>query len=109
MIIYCTRQQQTERVAQLLRTCLQSIPASGMRMEDQEYNAPANNSKSRKRKSNSSSSSGSSKRRKMEWSAESYHAGMMASQRKKVQNDFMNGRVCIVVATMAFGMGLNRC
>lgn len=44
----------------------------------------------------------------MEWSAESYHAGMAASQRKKVQNDFMSGRVRIVVATVAFGMGLNK-
>ena len=64
--------------------------------------------KSRKRRSKNSSSSSSTKRRKMEWSAESYHAGMAASQHKKVQNDFMSGRVHIVVATVAFGMGLNK-
>ena len=64
--------------------------------------------KSRKRRSKNSSTASSTKRRKMEWSAESYHTGMTASQRKKVQNDFMSGRVRIVVATVAFGMGLNK-
>ena len=64
--------------------------------------------KSRKRKNTNASSGRSTKRRKTEWSADSYHAGMAASQRKRVQNDFMNGRVRIVVATVAFGMGLNK-
>ena len=85
-------------------------------MEDLEPDPPNNNNdgsttgktKSRKRKSKNSTSTGSTKRRKMEWGAESYHAGMAASQRKRVQNDFMNGRVRIVVATVAFGMGLNK-
>jgi superfamily II DNA helicase RecQ len=102
-------------VAQLLRTCLQSIPtaAGGMGMEDLESDPTDSTTtsgkvKSRKRRSKNSSTASSTKRRKMEWSAESYHAGMTASQRKKVQNDFMNGRVRIVVATVAFGMGLNK-
>ena len=63
--------------------------------------------RSRKRKNNTASSR-STKKRKTEWSADSYHAGMAASQRKRVQNDFMSGRVRIVVATVAFGMGLNK-
>ena len=102
-------------MAQLLRTCLQSIPtaaAGGMGMEDLESDPPDSTTttskvKSRKRRSKNSTAS-STKRRKMDWSAESYHAGMTASQRKKVQNDFMSGRVRIVVATVAFGMGLNK-
>ena len=64
--------------------------------------------KSRKRKTNGSSSSRCAKRRKMEWSADSYHAGMSAAQRKRVQTDFMSGKLRIVVATVAFGMGLNK-
>ena len=44
----------------------------------------------------------------MEWSADSYHAGMSAAQRKRVQTDFMSGKLRIVVATVAFGMGLNK-
>ena len=81
-------------------------------MEEQECDPPddiANPSKgkSRKRKSTTSTSH-AAKRRKKDWSADSYHAGMAASQRKRVQNDFMSGRVRIVVATVAFGMGLNK-
>jgi ATP-dependent DNA helicase Q4 len=84
-----------------------------MGMEDLESDPPDSTTtsskvKSRKRRSKTSSTGGSTKRRKMEWSAESYHAGMTASQRKRVQNDFMSGRVRIVVATVAFGMGLNK-
>ena len=67
-------------------------------------------SRSRKRKNegNSSSSGKGSKRQKVEWTAECYHAGMQAYRRKKVQSDFMSGRLRIVVATVAFGMGLNK-
>ena len=41
-------------------------------------------------------------------SAESYHAGMSPAQRRKVQNAFMCGKLRIVVATVAFGMGLDK-
>ena len=48
------------------------------------------------------------KKQQKKWSAECYHAGLAASQRRKVQSDFMAGRLRIVVATVAFGMGLNK-
>jgi ATP-dependent DNA helicase RecQ len=37
-----------------------------------------------------------------------YHAGMDAVSREQVQNDFMSGRVPIIVATNAFGMGVDK-
>ncbi len=37
-----------------------------------------------------------------------YHAGMLPEQRKKAQEDFMRGRCEIVVATNAFGMGIDK-
>ena len=40
--------------------------------------------------------------------AEAYHAGMKADQREDVQNRFMSGRLDIVVATIAFGMGIDK-
>lgn len=42
------------------------------------------------------------------WQAECYHAGLSAAQRKKVQKKFMAGDIRIVVATVAFGMGLDK-
>ena len=41
-------------------------------------------------------------------SAEGYHAGRSPADRKKIQIDFMRGRLRIIVATIAFGMGLDK-
>ncbi|MEQ2168243.1 hypothetical protein GOODEAATRI_012354, partial [Goodea atripinnis] len=41
-------------------------------------------------------------------SAEAYHAGLSGSERRRVQNNFMCGELRIVVATVAFGMGLDK-
>jgi ATP-dependent DNA helicase RecQ len=37
-----------------------------------------------------------------------YHAGMDAAVRARVQHDFVNERLDVVVATIAFGMGIDR-
>ena len=37
-----------------------------------------------------------------------YHAGLDARSRAKTQDDFTNERVDVVVATVAFGMGIDR-
>jgi ATP-dependent DNA helicase RecQ len=37
-----------------------------------------------------------------------YHAGMPAPTREKIQNDFMENRFRIIVATIAFGMGVDK-
>jgi len=41
-------------------------------------------------------------------SARAYHAGMTAEVRSAVQEDFMSGKVAIIVATIAFGMGIDK-
>ncbi len=41
-------------------------------------------------------------------SAAAYHAGMETAQRERVQQDFQRDNVQVVVATIAFGMGINK-
>ena len=42
------------------------------------------------------------------WVASAYHAGMEGADRDRVQNAFVAGEVEVVVATNAFGMGIDR-
>lgn len=83
IIVYCTRRDECERIACYLRTCLQ------------DRKIPEAENVKRKRK-------------RVNWHAEPYHAGMPASRRRTIQNAFMNNELRIVVATIAFGMGINK-
>uniref|UniRef100_A0A8C7CFR3 DNA 3'-5' helicase n=1 Tax=Neovison vison TaxID=452646 RepID=A0A8C7CFR3_NEOVI len=78
VIVYCNRREDTERVAALLRTCLRASRDLGPRGQVPEAIAKA------------------------------YHAGMCHRERRQVQQAFMDGRLRVVVATVAFGMGLDR-
>ncbi len=40
--------------------------------------------------------------------AVAYHAGMLSNKREKIQDDFMGNRIRIIVATVAFGMGVDK-
>lgn len=37
-----------------------------------------------------------------------YHAGLMPDDRRRVQDEFMSGRLPVIVATNAFGMGIDK-
>lgn len=43
-----------------------------------------------------------------EFRAGSYHAGMTSEARSRVQADFISGKLDIIVATVAFGMGIDK-
>ena len=40
--------------------------------------------------------------------AEHYHAGLEANERSRVQDEFVSGATQVVVATTAFGMGIDK-
>lgn len=48
------------------------------------------------------------KRKRTIYQAEAYHAGLPSSKRQAIQNRFMRNELKIVVATIAFGMGINK-
>ncbi|XP_055843792.1 ATP-dependent DNA helicase Q4 [Episyrphus balteatus] len=83
IIIYCTRRDECERIAGQIRTYMQ------------DRKAEPTNAKKRKRVT-------------VNWQAEPYHAGLPASRRRTIQNAFMRNELRIVVATIAFGMGINK-
>ncbi|XP_051812041.1 ATP-dependent DNA helicase Q4 [Acanthochromis polyacanthus] len=103
IIVYCTRREETVRVAALLRTCLQGVlvkenhQVSG---SSQTQNNPIGQRKKELARKKI--------RKPLKWQAESYHAGLSGSERRRVQNNFMCGELRIVVATVAFGMGLDK-
>ncbi|KAH9361930.1 hypothetical protein HPB48_003661 [Haemaphysalis longicornis] len=86
IIVYCTRREETERLASLIRTSLQH----------QEKQVDKDGAKVK------------SRRAYLAWDAEAYHAGMTPFRRRSVQKKFMTGKLRVVVATVAFGMGIDK-
>ncbi|MBM6692344.1 DNA helicase RecQ [Bifidobacterium pullorum subsp. saeculare] len=78
-IVYCSTRKETEALAESLNsTVLQLRAAAG---EDAIQSEPI---------------------------AVAYHGGMLADQRGRAQRDFVTDRVPVVVATNAFGMGIDK-
>nr|XP_033492417.1 ATP-dependent DNA helicase Q4 isoform X1 [Epinephelus lanceolatus] len=103
IIVYCTRREETTRVAALLRTCLQGVLVKENKHTNSNNQTPHNPMGQKKKEL-----ARKKIRKPLKWQAESYHAGLSASERRRVQNNFMCGELRIVVATVAFGMGLDK-
>ncbi|MBN3283160.1 RECQ4 helicase, partial [Polyodon spathula] len=100
VIVYCTRREETSRISALLRTCLQGV----LLKESSEPLGEGEDTHGKRKKALAKKKI----RKPLKWMAESYHAGMTGAQRRRVQNNFMCGELRIVVATVAFGMGLDK-
>ncbi|XP_015682350.1 ATP-dependent DNA helicase Q4 [Protobothrops mucrosquamatus] len=102
IIVYCTRREETTRIAAFIRTCLQGVKLRGPPCEPEQEaqdRLPGKRPKAKAKKSI---------RRPLKWIADAYHAGLSAHERRRVQNSFMSGQLRVVVATVAFGMGLDK-
>ncbi|NXU34116.1 RECQ4 helicase, partial [Drymodes brunneopygia] len=85
-IVYCTRREESERLAGLIQREFPAIPTP----------EPSENT-------------GKSKRKAANFVvAAAYHAGLAASERRRIQRDFMANRIRILCATVSFGMGLDK-
>lgn len=42
------------------------------------------------------------------WSCEHFHAGLTPPEKKRIQDDFIAGRIQVICATNAFGMGIDK-
>ena len=111
MIIYCSRRKETEQVAKLLNDQLPPIERTFI--EDSSNSSEDSSSEEQESSSlakRSKSSSISSKRRRVLRTLKTaafYHAGVDGPKRDQIQREFTEGTLRIVVATVAFGMGLN--
>lgn len=83
IIIYCTRREECERIATLIRTQL---------LDPSKVDVKGNLKRTRG----------------ISFDAEAYHAGLSSHRRQQVQKRFMAGKLRIVVATVAFGMGIDK-
>ncbi|XP_074880211.1 ATP-dependent DNA helicase Q4 [Buteo buteo] len=99
IIVYCTRREETARIAALIRTCLQGT----LLKEPAGAKEPERDAAERKK-----AKAKKSVRRPLKWIADAYHAGLSAAERRRVQKSFMSGQLRVVVATVAFGMGLDK-
>ncbi|XP_063155824.1 ATP-dependent DNA helicase Q4 isoform X2 [Candoia aspera] len=99
IIVYCTRREETTRIAAFIRTCFQGVKLRTPPREEEEDHLPGKRKKAKAKKSI---------RRPLRWIADAYHAGLSATERRRVQNSFMSGQLRVVVATVAFGMGLDK-
>ena len=91
IIIYCNTKRKTDTVAKMLSDHFETAPGNETEFDGSNQDEVSLH-----------------KRQKMNWCVASYHADKLPSERKEVQDDFISGRVHIVVATVAFGMGLNK-
>ncbi|XP_031948607.1 ATP-dependent DNA helicase Q4 isoform X3 [Corvus moneduloides] len=89
LIVFCTRREDTERLAALLRSQFPQFPP---------HPKPLGKNPG---KGKTAGIPGFC-------SATAYHAGLSGPERRRIQRDFMGGRIRVLVATVAFGMGLDK-
>lgn len=104
IIVYCNTRAETENVASMIRTRMQNyssivpVPKRVKRgRSTDDFNAD-----------HRPDEIADVPTMKLPWNAEAYHAGLTSATKKRIQKDFITGKTRVVVATIAFGMGINK-
>uniref|UniRef100_A0A6G1SNA2 DNA 3'-5' helicase n=1 Tax=Aceria tosichella TaxID=561515 RepID=A0A6G1SNA2_9ACAR len=101
LIVYCNRRDETENIASLIRTSMKDYSSlievpertpRGELLTDSQGN----------------NQSPPKPHMKLTWDAQAYHAGLPSEVRRNIQRQFIKGEIRVVVATIAFGMGINK-
>lgn len=100
IIVYCNTRVETENVASIIRTRMQNYTSI--------VPMPKRVKKGASSPGNTDDDAGQEDTMKLGWNAEAYHAGLTTATKKKIQKDFITGKTRVVVATIAFGMGINK-
>ena len=104
IIIYCSRREETERVAAAIRASMQNFSS----LVDVPERVKRNNKQESQPSGSDNSSPETKSKMKLTWNAEAYHAGLTSTARASIQRRFVKGEIRVVVATIAFGMGINK-
>lgn len=105
IIIYCNRRDETENVASFVRTTMQGY---AILVEKPERKKPKSKEDASYPGESELDSSTEKNLMKLTWNAEAYHAGLTKETRNRIQKGFIKGEIRVVVATVAFGMGINK-
>lgn len=108
IVVYCNRREDTEKVASRIRTGMQSFATLVELPERKRRESTSKDDSIKSNDSNTSNSSENNRSMKLTWHAEAYHAGLSTECRKRIQRQFIKGEIRVVVATIAFGMGINK-
>lgn len=116
IIIYCSRREDTERVASTIRASMQrystivKAPARVKRDNNQEVNPQETVQQITLNGETVEDVEVFDEKdlMRLTWHAEAYHGGLSMDKRKQIQRKFIKGEIRVVVATIAFGMGINK-
>lgn len=115
IIIYCSRRDDTERVASIIRASMQrysTIVKAPTRVKRDENPQPNSQEISQVTVNGEVVPDvevfDEKDLMRLTWHAEAYHGGLSMDKRKQIQRKFIKGEIRVVVATIAFGMGINK-
>lgn len=104
IIVYCGRREDTERVAARIRTSMQGYAS----LIEKPKRVSTKSTSEERDTENAENHTPEKSHIKLTWNSEAYHAGLAMETRRRIQRQFIKGEIRVIVATVAFGMGVNK-